>query len=150
MININIKKEGFSLIELLVVIAIIGILSVVVLASLGTARSKAKDAAIQSQMRSLQVQAELFYSSNSSSYGTTGSTCTAASSVFADTDVARIITRIESDNGTASMACNNTSTAWAAYTALPSSPTDTFLCVDSNGNANTTATAPTITDQECD
>jgi prepilin-type N-terminal cleavage/methylation domain-containing protein len=49
----NLYKKGFTLIELLVVIAIIGILSSVVLASLNTARAKARDATRLSDMREI-------------------------------------------------------------------------------------------------
>jgi prepilin-type N-terminal cleavage/methylation domain-containing protein len=50
-------KRGFTLIELLVVIAIIGILASVVLASLGSSRAKARIAAAQGTMRSVQTGA---------------------------------------------------------------------------------------------
>lgn len=41
---IQAREKGFTLIELLVVIAIIGVLASTVLASLNTARAKARDA----------------------------------------------------------------------------------------------------------
>ncbi len=57
----RIKNKGFTLIELLVVIAIIGILSSVVLASLGTAREKARDTTRVSDMKALQLALNLYY-----------------------------------------------------------------------------------------
>ena len=55
------KIKGFTLIELLVVIAIIGILSSVVLASLNTARAKARDAKRLSDMHQMQIALEFYY-----------------------------------------------------------------------------------------
>ena len=62
-----IKKQGnkgFTLIELLVVIAIIGILSSIVLVSLTTARSKARDARRIVDVKTIQLALAEYYSDN--------------------------------------------------------------------------------------
>ena len=62
--NIKIKNQNnraFTLIELLVVVAIIGILSSVVLASLNSAREKARDSRRLSDVRQIQTALDLYY-----------------------------------------------------------------------------------------
>lgn len=56
--------RGFTLIELLVVIAIIGLLSSIVLASLNTARGRARDAEVRSELRQIQIAIQLYFTQN--------------------------------------------------------------------------------------
>jgi len=70
-------KKGFTLIELLVVIAIIGILSSVVLASLNTAREKARDAKRISDIKNTQLALELYFDTNKEYPETLGALATA-------------------------------------------------------------------------
>ncbi len=132
-------NKGFTLIELLVVIAIIGILSSIVIASLNSARGKGKDAAIKGQMQQLRTQAEVFYDSNSQTFGTassTDTTCTAgvASSVFATSSIAKQLAQIATNDAPNSkLACISTANTWAVSISGLSGAASSW-CVDNSGN----------------
>lgn len=66
--NAQIRKSGFTLIELLVVIAIIGLLAAVILASLNSARVKARDAKRISDVKQLQNALALYYENQGNVY----------------------------------------------------------------------------------
>ena len=58
--------RGFTLIELLVVISIIGLLSSIILASLNSARAKARDARRVSDLKQVAIALALFYDDHGS------------------------------------------------------------------------------------
>ena len=148
------SHRGFTLIELLVVIAIIGILSAVILAALNTSRDKGKDAAIQSDMGNLRLQAGLYNNTNNN-YGPVltdvESDCSATDNLFSDSTVQNQVAAIQKVNNDATgMVCNVSANGedYAVSAALVVTP-GTYYCVDSTGTATTTTSALGATDVHC-
>ena len=140
------RNKGFTLIELLVVIAIIGILSAIVLASLNSARNKAQDAKVQSQLANMRAAAEIYYSNHSNAYGVSTGSASCTSDLFDDTTSGmKGLT-----SSTASPICGATDSEWAAAAPLISTPA-IFWCVDSTGASRQVAqfTAFTQTAPKC-
>ncbi len=160
------SRKGFTLIELLVVIAIVGILSAIVLASLSGARDKSRDAAIVSNLKTVQTQAEVYFytvgkGQQYNSDGGAGPVGTSGlcysemtNTVFKDPKVwAAILQAAELTGGSMSFgSVSNTRCAnafWGksyAVAALSSSDPTTWFCVDSSGNAVRTITMPSATE----
>jgi len=137
-------RRGFTLIELLVVIAIIGILSAVVLASLNSARTKGVDAAVKSNIATIQTQAELYYDDNGA-YAPTTAHALGACNVAATGNLfenATIRSAIQNSNSTlastTAVRCYASTGTNSAYMVYSSLKTGGFYCVDSTGNATTT------------
>ena len=119
------------------VIAIIGILSSVVLVSLGVARSRAADAKVKVQITGAKNSAEIFYETNKSYNGSTGFVswdCTTPNSMFQDTESGMIqYTDPANYPAGTTIRCSSTDTEYAISASLQA--TGEFWCVDSGGAA---------------
>lgn len=134
------KKNGFTLIELLVVIAIIAIIAAVVVASLGSARSKGVDAAAKRELATIRTQANLYYTgAGAYTYGTASSSCAAtAGTLFAENIIANAITHITPS--IPAIACNSTSQTFAVAVTLKQTGAG-YYCVDSTNKGKVITTA---------
>lgn len=143
--------KGFTLIELLVVVAIIALLAATILASLGGARTKARDARTTSEISSMRAQAELYYNNHGFSYGAAGTDCAQSDNLFGDSTADSLAKLIADVKGYSSdVACSNSGSEWAVAAKLSNG----IFCADSNGtsklaDASVTAAQTAVSSNQC-
>lgn len=118
-------RKGFTLIELLVVIAIIGLLSSLAIVSLSSARAKANDAKVKSDIAQIRTDIVL---TNEPSGDYSGATVPSGFTPPACSD-------------DAAYTVNASTSAFAIFADLCSETGD--FCVDSDGYAGVVTTTPT-------
>ena len=140
-------KIGFTLIEVLVVIGIIGIVSSLVLVSLGKARDRAKDARIQGDLSQIRSIAELI-NEDKISYATLCGADHTLNNTPADNNYITQLTTIENDindqqpGAAVVLTCyvGGTPEVYCAEAKLTSSGVG-YYCIDSKGIATITTAA---------
>lgn len=115
-------KKGFTLIELLVVIAIIGLLSSLAVVSLSSARNKAYDAQVKSDLSQIRTYATVTYPEGNY----TGL-------AIANVTPALTAPTCAGGNYTAVLSTDSGVTSYAVYSELCAD--DGWFCVDSSGQA---------------
>jgi prepilin-type N-terminal cleavage/methylation domain-containing protein len=147
------KNKGFTLIELLVVIGIIAILSAVILAVLGDARTRGSDAAVKSNLDNIRAPADIYYDANSGSYGTFSSaTCPTSATtgnVFSVQSIVNAIGAAVSAGGGSTSVCVATGNSYAIAVGLKTSGQS--WCIDNSGKSRQFAGTPSaaITSAAC-
>ena len=143
-------SAGFTLIELLVVIAIIGILAAVVLASVGSARTKGAEASVKTQMANIRSAAELYSANNTNSYAGVCTADSAAANPGVNTMITSAATAIggttvviyngtmgtnppQVAEGATELVCADADGGWVAQ--APLSAGNGYWCADSSGSS---------------
>ena len=143
MLKIFNKKKGFTLIELLVVIAIIGLLSSIVLVSMGGTRKRARDARRQADLQSIMTAMEICYGDSEcgaqDAYTVLAVGSSTAINIDNDTGPVLISGVVDPTAATFYVVSASSAQYYCVYARLESITIPTYFCVSNKGSAQSTA-----------
>lgn len=119
------KSKGFTIIELIVVIAIIAVLAAIVLVNVTQYIAKGRNAAIKSNLNTMQANAAVWYDQNSSTYV----------GFKASTGYTLPLAAIHAANPSDATVEFESASTYCVSSTLNVSTGDTNWCVDSTGFA---------------
>ncbi len=122
-------SRGFSLIELLMVVMIFSMLLAITILAVASARNKATDKAILTNMVTVRNQAQLYYDGvGAQSYGNPSSSC--LDGLFAnDPVIVAAIAKLQTYTDSDHVVCSNATNAFAIASQLKT--TNDYYCLDS-------------------
>ncbi|MCI5051348.1 MAG: type II secretion system GspH family protein [Candidatus Pacebacteria bacterium] len=152
------KEKGFTLIELLVVVSIIGVLSTIVLSSLGEARKKSRYSSFKLELRQLQNDLLIFGTESTNISGSNEDECPSnfnsnPQTIFEREEVFNKVSLIADKSGIINMQDESEMSCFvdaagvaagivfyandfAEYEVSPQPGEEMFYCIDMNGNIN--------------
>lgn len=153
-------EKGFNLIELLIVISIIGILAGIIVPTLNSAKFKANDSKVRSQLTNLRAVTQSYYDSNDAQYSLADlpdSDCTSGTpnTLTDDPKVSESLATMPVGTIKKCVVTPGSHDSYAISASLSATgTTGDFWCIDNGGQSKliniTDATTIDQTDSSCD
>lgn len=133
-------SRAFTLIEIIIALTIIGIITSITVVTFSTARNRANDGAVKSNLAAVQVRAELYYRQNKNFTTYSGSEqWDCSQGMYSDPGIAQALNQARNASPTGfvlyGIHCRTTKQQYAIWLQRPEGASSNYWCIDSRQTA---------------